>query len=140
MQSADNGSKRNPTANLAEGLGKMLFQSSRAMSNGVVVLNTAYPGVPHNSKSCTFVCLSATRIITLGPAGGKQAPCSLQKKRQENYKAPRQRSRFTSHCTSRVDQVDGVGTVPCWGPWGLGMPRKRRQKVEGWLLFRLRQC
>lgn len=50
----------------------MLLWSSQALSNGVVVLNTAHPGTPHNSKSCTFVCLSAIQIITLGPAGGKK--------------------------------------------------------------------
>lgn len=50
----------------------MLSPSSQAMSNRVVVLNTVYPGTAHNSKSCTFVCLSATQIITLGPAGGKK--------------------------------------------------------------------
>lgn len=63
-----------PQQSQAEGLLAMPLQPPQAVSNRAVALNTACPGMPHNSKSYTFVCLSATKIITLEPAGEKKIP------------------------------------------------------------------
>lgn len=125
----------------SHGLPIMLLQSSQALSNRVVVLNTAYPGTPHHSKSCTFVCLSVTQIITLGPAGRIKKLCAFFFFfRRKGRRMRRNHSNVFSWSETILSvRLIRQTTEARWESQESEVPRKGQWEAEGWLLHRLGQ-
>ena len=111
----------------------MLFQSSQAMSNEVVVLNTAYPGNPIiQSHVHLYVCLLRKQSHQ-NLQGGKKMFCALFRRKGRRVRRNHSDIYFQLISSRPPGVVDRRDNCSVLGTARVRCAQRGQQKLKAWL-------